>query len=211
MSDVKRISITEALKELKLYDARINKAIAATKFIGAKKKSDDKIGTINKDVFDQLAVSGHQSIMDLIANRTKIKAAIVQSNATTMVEIAGIKYTVAQAIERKNSIEYEKDLLLAMKTQWSEANIRVNNENSKVDNQVNKMLEAFLGKDSDKKVSQTDLSTISDQYRDKNEWELEDPLGLYNRMLELESNIDSFEADVDVRLSISNSITYIEV
>ena len=161
--------------------------------------------------FVELAKSSYQSVKDLIANRAKIKSAVVQSNAVTTVEIAGDTYTVAEAIERKNSIRYDKALLDEMKSQYAKITDMVTKENNRVDAQVDKMLETFLGKDSEKKVSETDLSTISDPYRAKNEWELIDPLNLYEKIQTLESAIDAFEADVDVRLSISNSVTYIEV
>ena len=211
MTDTRRISITEALKELKLYDQKISKAISGACFVGAKKKSDDKVGVFKTENFIKNAKSGYQSVTDLIRNRAKIKAAVVQSNAVTKVEIAGETYTVAEAIERKSSIQYEKYLLTGMKSAWKAATDKVSNENARVDVQVDKMLETFLGKDSDKKVSESDLSTISDPYREKNEWELIDPLDLFTKISELEDEIDRFEADVDVRLSVSNSVTYIEV
>ena len=110
-----------------------------------------------------------------------------------------------------NSYVYKQLLLRAMKEQWASATAQMTRENNKVDTQVDKMLETFLGKDSDKKVSESDLSAISDPYRAKNEWELIDPLDLYNEIQELEKEIDEFLADVDTRLSISNSVTYIEV
>ena len=209
--EMRKISVTEALKELKLYDQKINKAISSCTFIGAKKKSSDKVGHTLTENFVNNAKAGYQSIKDLESNRAKLKAAVVQSNALTNVEIAGKKYTVAEAIEKKNSIVYKQLLLRAMKEQWASATAQMTRENNKVDNQVDKMLETFLGKDSDKKISESDLSAISDPYRAKNEWELIDPLDLYNEIQELEKEIDEFLADVDTRLSISNSVTYIEV
>ena len=211
MADTRRISITEALKELKLYNDKIDKALSCSTFIRAKKKSSDKVGVFKQDTFESNAKKEYQSISDLISNRAKIKSAIVQSNATTNVEIGGHTYTVAEAIERKGSIQYDKELLFEMKSQWQKATSEVEKENRKVDAQIDKMLESFLGKDSEKKVSETDLSTISDQYREKNEYELVDPLGLYELIQKLEADIDAFETDVDVRLSVSNSVTYIEV
>lgn len=208
----RKISITEALVELKLYDAKINKALSSTTFVGSKKKSESKVdNVVNLDTFITAAKSGYQSVSDLIKNRAAIKSAVVQSNAVTNVEIAGKAYTVAEAIERKNSIEYDKDLLNEMKTQWANETLKVNRENQKVSAQVDKMLEASLGRDSDKKVSESDLATIHDAYHERNDWELVDPLGLYEKIQQLETEIDAFEADVDIRLSISNSVTYIEV
>ena len=211
MADTRRISITEALMELKLYDQKINKALSNVDFIGCKKKSADKVGSFKTENFVANAKAEYQSVSDLIENRHKLKKAIVDSNANTIVEIGGKKYTVAAAIEYKTSIMYDKMKLQTMKSQWNAATNRIQKENNHVDAQVDKMLETFLGKDSEKKVSEADLSAISDPYRAKNEWELVDPLNLYAEIQALEAKIDAFEADVDVRLSISNSVTYIEV
>jgi len=47
---MRKISITEALNELKLYDSKITKAINNTTFCGAAKKSSDKVGVVNMRV-----------------------------------------------------------------------------------------------------------------------------------------------------------------
>ena len=211
MADTRRISITEALMELKLYDQKINKALSNVDFIGCKKKSSDKVGSFKTENFVANAKAEYQSVSDLIENRHKLKKAIVDSNANTIVEIGGKKYTVAAAIEYKTSIMYDKMLLQTMKSQWATATNNVEKENKRVDTQVDKMLETFLGKDSEKKVSEADLNAISEPYRAKNEWELVNPLNLYAKIQAMDADIDAFEADVDVRLSISNSVTYIEV
>ena len=91
MADIRKISVTEGLRELKLYDAKINKAINSVQFVGATKKSLDTVGDIKRDVFCSNAKAGYQSVKDLIANRQKLKEAIVQSNAQTIVEIGGEK------------------------------------------------------------------------------------------------------------------------
>lgn len=107
---MRKITVTEGLNELKLYDSKIEKAINNLKLIGAKKKSVDKVGVVNVEKFVADAKAAHQSIMDLIRNRNALKAAIVKSNAITYLEIGDQKMTVAEAIERKNSIQYEKEL-----------------------------------------------------------------------------------------------------
>lgn len=100
------ITITEALNELKLYDARIRKAISNTKLAGAAKKSSARIGAITKNEFNEHAKASYQSVTDLIANRNTLKSAIVKSNAVTEITVNGKVMTVAEAIERKNAICY---------------------------------------------------------------------------------------------------------
>lgn len=211
MADTRKISITEGLRELKLYEDKILKTISNTTFIGAKKKSTNKVGHFNEDNFVSNTKADYQSIIDLIENRKRIKERIVQSNASTTLEIGGKIYTVAQAIERKNSIEYEKTLLVSMKQQYKKVTDNVQKENLKVETQLDHMIEVYLGRDTDKKIGEKDIDIITTPYKEQNEWELVDPLNLYDKIQQLENEIDVFLADVDVRLSISNAITFIEV
>jgi hypothetical protein len=211
MSETKKISITEALNELKLYDAKINKAISSGKFVGAAKKSTNLIGVQTKETFNDNAKSGYQSVIDLISNRNKLKSAIVKSNARTEVNINGKVMTVAEAIERKNSIQFEINLLNTLKIQYTSASSTVLSENKKVDQQIDKLLETFTGKDTDKKITKEDQSAITDPYREKNEFELVDPLGLYDKMLTLEADIDGFNSNVNTALVLSNATTFIEI
>ena len=106
---MRKISITEALNELKLYDSKIMKAITNAKLVGAAKKSADKVGVVKKEDFEERAKASYQSVTDLIANRNTLKSAIVKSNAVTEVTINGKTMTVAEAIERKNSIDYDEN------------------------------------------------------------------------------------------------------
>lgn len=208
---MRKISITEALNELKLYDARITKAIDNAIFCGAAKKSADKVNFIKKDDFPERAKACYQSATDLIANRNALKSAIVKSNAVTEVTINDKTMTVAEAIERKNSIDYDEMLLTEMKRQYASATDTVNKENRKVDNKVDELISTLVGKDSDKKLTKDDQEAVERPYRDKNEWEFIDPLKLYDRIQALEADIDGFKSKCDIALSITNAVTFIEV
>lgn len=211
--DVRKISLTQALRELKLLDSRITRAINNGSYISAAKKSSKTIALKNipREVFEANAKADYQSVMDLIENRKRIKSKIVQSNATTFVTIGQTVYTVAEAIERKNSIDYEHNLLDAMKKQYYRYENLVATSNEKVDAQLDKMLEAYVGKDTDKKIAEADFSAITEPYRAQNEWELVDPLDLLKKIEALEVDIEDFESNVDTCLSMSNAVTFIEV
>lgn len=208
---MRKISITEALNELKLYDSKISKAIANAKLVGAAKKSLSKIGVVDKDDFVERAKASYQSVVALIENRNALKSAIVKSNAVTEVEIAGKKMTVAEAIERKNSIEYDSDLLNEMRKQYASASDTVNKENKKVDAKVDELIQTLVGKDSDKKISKEDQEAVEKPYRDKNEFELIDPIEIYDKIIKLESDIDAFNSNVNTALVLSNATTFIDV
>ena len=208
---MRKISITEALNELKLYDSKIMKAIANAKLASAAKKSSDKVGVVTKEDFEERAKASYQSVTDLIANRNALKSAIVKSNAVTEVTINGKTMTVAEAIERKNSIDYDVTLLNEMKKQYVTATDTVNKENKKVDNKVDELLSTLIGKDSDKKISKEDQEAIEKPYREKNEYEFIDPISIYDKMLKLEADIDGFNSEVDTKLVLSNATTFIEI
>lgn len=208
---MRKVSITEALNELKLYDSKINKAIANAKLASAAKKSSDKVGVVKKEDFEERAKASYQSVTDLIANRNALKSAIVKSNAVTEVTINGKTMTVAEAIERKNSIDYDITLLNEMKKQYVTATDTVNKENKKVDNKVDELISTLVGKDSDKKIDKEAVEAIEKPYREKNEFEFIDPIGIYDKMLALEAEIDGFNSEVDTRLVIANAMTFIEI
>lgn len=208
---MRKISITEALNELKLYDSKITKAITNATFCGAAKKSSDKVGVVTKDDFSEHAKASYQSATDLISNRNTLKSAIVRSNAITEVTIADKTMTVAEAIERKNSIKYDEALLNEMKRQYANTTATVDKENKKVDNKVDELLTTLIGKDSDKKLSKEDQEAVEKPYREKNEFDFINPLGLYEKIQTLEENIDGFKSNVDTALVLSNATTFIEV
>ncbi len=208
---MRKISITEALSELKLYKSRIEKAISNATFCGAAKKSSDKVGVVKKENFAERAKASFQSATDMISNRNKLKSLVVKSNATTDVEIDGKVMTRAEAIERKGSIEYEELLLNEMKRQYANATANVDKENKKVDAKVDDLLTTLIGKDSDKKLSKEDQEAVERPYREKNEFEFVDPLDLYEKIQKLEADIDGFKANVDTALVLSNATTFIEI
>lgn len=208
---MRKISITEALNELKLYDSKILKAITNAKLVGAAKKSSDKVGVFKKEDFEDRAKASYQSVTDLIANRNALKSAIVKSNAVTEVTVNGKTMTVAEAIERKNSIDYDETFLTEMKKQYIHATDTVAKENKKVDNKVDELLATLIGKDSSKDISKESQEAIEKPYRAKNEYEFIDPIGLLDKIETLESEIDGFKSEVDTRLAVANSITMIEI
>ena len=208
---MRKISITEALNELKLYDSKILKAITNAKLVGVAKKSSDKVGVFKKEDFEDRAKASYQSVTDLIANRNALKSAIVKSNAVTEVTVNGKTMTVAEAIERKNSIDYDETFLTEMKKQYANATDTVTRENKKVDNKVDELLATLIGKDSSKDISKESQEAIEKPYRAKNEYEFIDPIGLLDKIETLEAEIDGFKSEVDTRLAVANSITMIEI
>lgn len=205
----KQITVHAALGELKKVSQRIDKAIYSSRFIGAKKISADKVSdtTMSVDDFTIDSVGSYQSITDLIALRDKIKSAIVLSNATTKLTVGEVEMTVAEAIEYKTSIQFKKNLLQRMKSQYIESVAQVNRNNERVENNLDAQVSNLAGKDSNK----ANLAGYMEEYRKQNCWTVVDPLDLKAKMDALDKEIMDFETNVDVALSISNATTFITI
>jgi hypothetical protein len=205
-----QISITRGLTELKLLQNRIASTIQNATFVACAKKSSTKVNMTEKDQFIKDAVGSLQSVEDLIARRAKLKSAIVASNAVTLVTINGVDMTVAEAIELKTSIVYNKTLLATLEKQYRAALAVANRENEKAEEKLQVLLVTTLGKDAANRKDENALSIIK-PFLDQNEVALVDPLSIAKVIDEISAYIMNFESEVDFVLSESNSITKIEI
>jgi len=203
------MTITEGLVALKTLDARIEKEISQTTFSLANQKGKPIAGYENVDAFIAKAKAQYQSILDLIARRNKIKSAIVESNAITKVTIDGVVYSVAGAIERKASIKYDQMLASTMFQQFQRASRVVEVATGEAQQRLDNLLLSTFGKDA--KVDASQIQSVSDGFWKQNETILRDPLNTVATVETINRNVQSFLANVDVALSISNATTFIDV
>lgn len=205
MSTTNQISVSQALAELKLLRKRVENAIKQSNLIVLKKKRD----LLDVGRFSTEAAASYQSYKDLLARYNAIKAAIVQSNASTSVSIAGITYTVADAVERKKTISLEKDMLRRMQHQFEMVNndyvTHANAENVRVE----RLIQTELGKDA--KTNVEVITQLSETFLAQNKAEIVDPLNLAKEIAALNKSIEEFETKVDWVLSESNGKTTINI
>ena len=207
-----KITITRALAEIKLQDARIKNKISAAVFTDCKtgKIKNTMFKGLDPKEFDGQAKADLQSVRDLIENRRKMKSGIMASNAVTRVKIGGQEYTVTEAIEKKTSIEYLKALLAEMKKQRAQMTQHATNSNAKIEQQIAQMVTQNAG-GADKKLTEEDYEIIGKPFREANEVIILDPVKLAEKITALETEIEDFEKEVDFILSESNSRTEIDV
>jgi len=203
---MEKITITRALNELKLLDKKIMDVTGNSTFVTHRKSNNLHIVATNENevLFDQRVKSNLQSYTDLLARYIKLKNAINESNVKTLVTINGLESTVSEAISRKTSIMYDKELLSTLRVQLNREKISIESEN----NRVQMKYEAFISEG--KQTTNNDKSMISD-YVKNNQMKLVDPLKLQDFIIELANKIDEFESTVDFVLSESNSVTFIEI
>lgn len=209
---MKTLSITRALAEVKLLDKRIT---SATEKINPLKISYTKL--VNSDLITQQkkfiadATANYQTAIALIERRDAIKEAIVISNATTIVNVAGKDYTVAAAIETKASIAHKKRLANHFRECARLAANQLERESETYQQRLDNFLSGqavALGK------NRGDVAWVQEQtqsYSQLHEPILLDPLNLGELVATLKDEVEQFEAEVDYCLSESNAKTTIEV
>ena len=208
---MEKMSITRALAEVKLLDKRIEKTIGQSKFVTyAKSNCDNVSSNVTKEDYNKSAKASLQSIKDLIERKSRIQSAIAVSNATEQIEVAKAKYSVAEAIYRKNSIDNEKLLLKHLRHQLTDAKDNVEYRNEEVNNKLQNILITMVGKDNVKSTS-VEANSMSKQYLADNEFSLVDGLGAEKVIEDMEKEIDEFLFEIDFSLSTHNSLTEIEI
>ncbi len=200
-TEISKMTITRGLTKLKLLDKRINKEIRNSCFITSKVGTEIKNTSCN-------AESDLQSVSDLINYRVAIKAAIMKSNATTIVKINDETMTVAEAIEKKSSIEYFDTLLDELREQRFDTVASIERTNNTSQDRLDRILESTFGKEL--KARPTEITEVSETFWKANKAEIHDTIQIDRKIDELDEYLDSFRAEVDLCLSESNSTTFIE-
>lgn len=201
-----QISVTRALAEVKALNDRIEKATRQATFIsvtvGGKVPNGADLQQTTNTIKANL-----QSVTDLIARRQAVKGAIVRSNAVTEVTINGVKMTVAEAIERKGSIDKERTLLAVLQQQLNQNRVAVERNNVTMNQKLDLMIQTAVGKE--RKATEEELEAISRPYTASNITAPLDPNGIEAVIAKLEAEINGFVFEVDFVLSEANAKTLI--
>lgn len=202
-----QITVTRALAQVKSLNDRIERA-TNTSFVSFTTGGKHNTGKSEQEIASQLKAN-LQSVTDLIKTRAKVKAAIVRSNANTKVNVSGVEMTVAEAIERKGSIQFEVALLNNLRQQLSTNTAMVERQNVQMQARLDDLIKTAAGKD--RKVDEAEIKAITDPFERANRAVLLNPNDLSNFIEALEKDIADFVEEVDFALSEVNAITKIDV
>lgn len=205
-----KMTIHRALSELKLIDSKIEKQIAEIVPTGIFQKGKLINGFMQEKDFEEAAKSKYQSVTDLIGRKNAIKSAIVQANGVTQVTVGEKQMTIADAINFKAVVKFKKQLVARLKQLHQGAVANLNTNNEIVEQNVQNLLAAALGKDS-VKADAKDVDSIRKPFLEANEFHLFDPLEVTKKVEAMEQEVGNFEMEVDAALSEINAVTFIEV
>lgn len=198
-----QISVTRALAELKTLNKRISKLTNETTFASTR-----VVGRPWNDHVDRTR-SSYQALTNLIENYSKIKYAIIRSNAVTTVCIGGVTYTVAEAIAKKEMIRHQKELLARLKKTRVDISNKINDHNSRTQGMLENLLDKNFSQT--RKSDDTDVKSITEAYLKNNRIEAIDPLNIEACIEDLETYVTQFEKEVDFTLSESNALTKLDI
>ena len=206
------MTVHEALSELKMLDKRIRASINRSTLCVSNKHSNQKIGGKSIEDFKQEAKSSYESIKALIRRRSAIRNALSVSNAKTIVTIGGVEYSIAEAIEMKNTgVDNYRVLLEHMSYQMTSAcNDVIRGNGDTLQKKADDYVAALYGS-KDKGVDADTIANAREAYVDANTIDFIDPIDVKREIDRLDAFIEQFKAEVDSKISISNALTSIEI
>ena len=206
-----KMTVHEALCEIKVADKRIEKAIQECAFCEANKEISPKSNGITVAEFENDVKAKYQKINDLIKRNESIKKALSLSNAKTVITVNGKEMTMAEAIYMMQyGIIHKEQQLKAMNQALGKARQKIETENgARLEERLDNFIQATYG--SKEKVSAEELDKASKDFKARNEFRLVDPINICEKITALMDEIDKFKASIDAAIQISNATTYIEI
>jgi hypothetical protein len=206
------MTVHKALAELKVIGDRITSATNNGIYVRANKHSNEKINGVSVEEFKKQIQGSWDKVSDLIKRRNAIKKAVVLSNATTKVKVGNEEYTVAEAIEMKNTgTQYKRDLVTVMNKQYAEAIRTTEKENGETLQQKAENYVIGLYGSKEGKTAVDEIENTKKQFITNNTFELVDPIKVKDKIDSLEKEYTEFESEIDAALSVSNAITEISI
>lgn len=215
-----KMLMTQALDERDLLVKKINDKIEKIRLVDVKKRNEDTTADsrISVEEFSKNAESAYQQITDLIDRYQRLDAAIIASNAVTLIETIYGKYTVAGAIALRNRLKgegiysedasFEGSIIEQFRKQYQSAIMAADTKNKNIERQAEEMRMSILGRDNKTKESKS--LDVVDAYIRENTTEIIDPLGAEKKMQELHEKRETWLSELNTRIKVSNATTFIE-
>ena len=208
-----QISITRALATIKILNTQVEEYFKKTRVFAGITLGDKQI-VADGFTLEQLRAriqADHDGIDTLIAKRHAIKAAVIKSNAVTIITLGGKSYTVAEAVLLKSSVPLKEQTLQKYKS----ALLVVQNALAGQKAEFDKRVDAVYGASVSTATTAEEAAKIMKMVREEQTKILGpafyDPLNLVGKIDALEKEINDIKLELDFVLSESNTRTLIDV
>lgn len=206
-----KMTVHEALAELKVLDKRIVKKIREADYCTTNRHSNTKINGKTIAEYKEQLKSEMDSIRSLISRRYAIRNALAQSNAATIITVGGKEYTVATAIEMKRvGMSFNNQLLDRLSYAYKYAKTEISTENGdNLNGKADTYIASMFGT-KDKSVKNEEIDSARKTYIEQNTLDLIEGYDCKDLMRSIENEIDAFTKEVDAKIAVSNALTFIE-
>ena len=231
---MRELLVINALNERDLLRDRIFHQVSKLRVVDYKKQCEERTAEKleNANEFCEKAKSDFQSIQDLIRNYDQLDAAIVASNATTVVKTKYGEYTVAAAIALKQRLkvsagkdisramlamdqrlmekrDFESEAIQVMQSQLVDMVEKLKKAQTALEASAEVMRNNILGGDKAKKDAAS--LAVVDEYLKANRYLLVDPLNLSEKIVQMKAEREDLYNELDTAIKISNATTTIQV
>ena len=215
-----QITIHRALAKIKTTEKRfmslLNEGIFVSSMIGQSQVTPS--GRQVKDMVEEIKAN-YDSALSLLANYETLKLAVIRANSGITREAAGIeevtvggkKMLVAEIIaKQKYVMPYYRKFIDLLSFQYNKINNEIERKNSRVHDNLTQVL-SNISNGSSEKLTDTQISSISETYYQNNSCFLVDPLKISETIRKLQKRYDDFLDEADSKLSEVNALKIIEV
>ena len=204
------MTVHQALCDIKVSDSKIADAIGDLCVVTANRQNATKVNGIDPKEFTENAKSGYQKVISLINRNNALKRAINDYNAKTIIQVGDKSYSVAEAIYMMNNgLNAKRSLINCLTATLKKSERTINEENGdKLTMAAERNATIQFG--SDKHKSEEMLEFI-ENYKEKNQYILVDPLKIRDKIEELQAEVDDFASKVDAAIQVSNATTEITI
>ena len=203
------LTVTEAINLLKLTEKKINKLKDKIEIAGVK-NSKNMVNGIPESEFLAEVRRNFDSLRKLEENYRELKSKIALSNATTKVRVGSKEYTVVEALEIKRKAYETLDFYENLLYSYEDVKEEVSNLNTRVENDVNKMIETKLGSDA-KNQNSDDIIELKNKLFESSKYSVAKDDRVLKEVIAIKEDLEEFLEKIDVALSIVNAKTEIEV
>ena len=214
-----------ALDERDLLAKKITDKIGKISFVDVIRSNEENVFNLRQEKGKYIAKvkSGYQQFQDMNTLFQKLDEAILVSNANTVIRTENGEMTVASAILLRSRMketeklsdtgkkDFEMQFLDELEQQYTNAVLQAKLENENLQRRADRMRQQMDGNSTTPAAENKNTEDFLKQYVHENSIRVVDPLDLKNRLEEMKKQQKKLLKELDMKIKVSNALTYVEV
>ena len=214
----RKILVAEALDERDLLAKKITDKIGKISFVDVIRPNEENVFNLRQEKGKYIAKvkSGYQQLQ-------KLDEAILVSNANAAIRTEIGEMTVASAILLRSRMKETEKLsgtgkkdfgmqfLNELEQQYTNAVLQAKQENENLQRRADMMRKQMDGNSTTPAAENKNTEDFLKQYVHENSVRVVDPLDLKNRLEEMKKQQKKLLKELDMKIKVSNALTYVEV